>query len=451
MLIKLPSNVEEFVDTKKSIASCEMVIDYAKKLGATDVSVNLDKGLGLSVTVRENELETLEFDNDAGLDITLYYGTKKASASTSVLTEKNIKHTIETTLAVAKKMQEDDCAGLADASLMSKNHLELDLYQPSKLSIEECIELAKECEEAGLSSSDKIINTEGASIICSQDFSVWANSNGFIGYYPTSESFISCHLVAGYKEQMEADIYYDLGINDNCLSDVKRIGKLAASRAVARLNAQKIDTCDAPVLFVPDTAKSLFKCFMAGISGGKVWRRSSFLMDRVGDKIFSDSVNIREEPHILGSLYSAPFDLEGVATYAKDFVKDGILEQYLLSSYSARKLNLKTTANSGGMHNLIVSHSDKTYKDLIKEMDTGLIVTEFLGDGSNLVTGDYSRGVAGFWVEAGEIKYPVSEVTIAGNLIDMYKNIVAIGNDVDNRSIVKTGSVLIESMKIAGN
>ena len=422
----------------------------AKKEGATQAAVGLNIEQGVSVSVRKQEIETLEAQQDQGFGLTVYVGKRKGSASTSAITPEAIRETVTKAVKIASFTVEDEFAGLADAELMATEFKELDSYHPWTISLPELIEQAQICEQAAMDVDTRISNTEGSSLNTSQAFSLYANSHGFIGEQKNSMHSMSVSVIAELDSKMERDYWYSVARDARDLEPASVIGKIAGERTIKRLGARKITTRKAPILFVPQMARGLFSSAIGALSGASQYRESTFLLKAKGEKIFPDFIDLSIQPHLLKGLGSANYDAEGVATYARDLVKEGVVQGYVLGSYSARKLGLKTTANAGGVQNVLVSTSDKTQEDLIKEMGTGLIVMEMMGQGVNGVTGDYSRGAAGYWVENGVIQYPVSEITIASNLKDMYQNIVAVGNDVKRDSSLMTGSVLISEMMIAG-
>jgi PmbA protein len=434
-------------DLEKLVA---FVLDEAKRLGATDVEVGVSVDTGLSVTARLGEVETLEYQRDRGMGVTVYRGKRKGSASTADLSERALTETIAKAYSIAGFTAEDECAGLPDPDTIARNPPELDLCHPWSIEPDEARDLAVACEAAALGVDKRIGNSEGATLSTHHGLRVFGNSIGFLGGYATSLHSLSCVVVAQENGEMQRDYWYSSVRDWRELEDAESIGKQAAQRALRRLNARKLATMEAPVLFVPELARGLFGHFLGAIRGGSQYRRASFLLDAAGQQIFPDWMRISERPHIRKALGSAPFDSEGVATNDRELVEAGVLTGYVLSTYSARKLGLKTTGNAGGVHNLIVAPGADDFDALVRKMGKGLIVTELMGQGVNGVTGDYSRGAAGFWVENGAIAYPVHEITIAGNLKEMFRQIVAVGSDVDARGGIRTGSVLIAKMTIAG-
>ncbi|OED41077.1 metalloprotease PmbA [Endozoicomonas sp. (ex Bugula neritina AB1)] len=432
-------------------ALTEEILSEASTQGADACEVGVSLDAGLSASVRMGDVETVEFNRDQGFGITVYIGKKKGSASTSDASHEAIKETVRAAIDIASYGSEDPYAGLADAELMAKGLPELDLYHPWGINAEEAIDLAVTCENAGREYSDKITNSDGASVNTHQGCRVYGNSHGFIGSYVSSRHSLSAVLIGTQGEEMQRDYWYTLGRASTDMEDAALVGRIAAERTLARLGGRKVPTGEVPVLFAPEVASGLISHFLGAISGGSLYRQASFLIDHLGKPIFPDWMRIHEQPHLKKGLGSASFDNDGLATRAKDIVSEGILQSYLLSTYSGRKLGMPSTGNAGGVYNLFVESSAEGHDALLKQMGTGLLVTELMGQGVNTVTGDYSRGAGGFWVENGVIQFPVSEVTIAGNLKDIYQNIVAVGNDVDRRGNVQTGSILIEKMKLAGS
>ncbi len=428
----------------------EDVLKHARSKGATACEVDVSEGFGQSVSVRCDEVETIEFNRDKGIGITIYSGQRKGYASTSDFSAQALRETVEAALDIARFTAEDDCAGLADAALMARDCPDLDLYHPWALSVEEAIETALLCEQAAFDASPLVSNSEGASISTQQAHFVSANSLGFMGGYPTSRHYISCSVIAGEQDAMQRDDWYTTHRDASRLDAPAQVGRIAAERAVARLGGRKVKTGEFPVVFEAPLAGGLLGSLVHAASGGALYRKSSFLLDQLGKKIMPDFVQIVERPHIKCGLGSAAFDSDGVATRDRDIVTDGILQGYFLSTYSARKLGMQTTANAGGSHNLIIQPGEHGLDGLLAQMGRGLLVTELLGHGINYVTGDYSRGAAGYWVENGKIAYPVEEITIAGNLKEMLAGIVAVGNDVQVRGTKQTGSILLNRMTVAG-
>jgi PmbA protein len=429
----------------------QQIIDEAKRQGASACEVAVSLEQGLSTSVRQREVETVEFNRDQGFGITLYVGQRKGSASTSASGPQAIRETVAAALAIAKHTSEDESSGLADAALMARELPDFDLYHAWDISPEQAIEKALACEAAAFDAEPLIKNADGTTLNTHQGCRVYGNSHGFIGGYASTRHSLSCVMIAEANGQMQRDYWYDVNRQGELLADAASIGKRAAQRAASRLGARPVPTCEVPVLFSAELAGGLFGHFLAAISGGNLYRKSSFLEGTMGERLFPEWLTLDERPHLMRAMGSAAFDGDGLATYAKPFVENGELVSYVLSTYSGRKLGLPSTANSGGVHNLFVTHGDEDQKALLRRMSRGLLVTELMGHGLNMVTGDYSRGAAGFWVENGEIQFPVQEVTIAGNMRDMFKQIVAVGNDLELRSNIRTGSVLIERMTVAGS
>ncbi|MGF1644182.1 MAG: metalloprotease PmbA [Thiotrichales bacterium] len=426
-------------------------LDEAKRQGATAADAGASLDSGLSVNVRMGEVETLEYHRGQGMAVTVYFGQRKGSASTSDLGGNAIVEAVAAACRIARFTSEDEFAGLADAELMAREQPDLDLYHPWALDAEQAIEIARACEAAGLALDPRITNSDGASVSAFDGVSAYANTHGFLGVRAGSRHGLSCALIAEDDQGMQRDYHYTNSRLPTELEAPERIGREAARRTVARLSGRKLGTRKAPILFTPELARGLIGQFISAISGGALYRRATFLHGAIGEQLFPAFVHLREDPLIPRGLGSAAYDSEGVATRPRDIVSDGILRGYVLSSYSARKLGMQTTANAGGVHNLRIEPGAQGYDELLRAMGTGLLVTELIGHGLNLVTGDYSRGAAGFWVENGEVQYPVEEITIAGNLRDVFKGIVAVGNDLDTRGNIISGSLLINEMMIAGD
>lgn len=439
----------------------EAVLKQAKALGASDAELSLNRGAGLSVEVHMETVDKLEYHRDQGLSLTVYYGQHQGSATTGDLSPQAIEDTVKAACNIAKFTGEDEYAGLADAELMATEFPNLDLYHPWDLQAEEAIEVAMQCEAAALGHDKRIINSDGASISTYSGLSLLANTHGFTGISPSSRHSLSCSVIgqeegdSGDASGMQRDYWYSTSRINDQLDSAESIGIKAAKRTLSRLNGRQISTREAPVLYSPEMARSLISHFTSAISGGAQYRKSSYLLDclttQKNQKVFPDFIHLHEQPLIPQALGSGSYDREGVVKSNRDIVVDGLVQNYLLSSYTARQLGMQTTANSGGTNNLTLESTGQNFEELLKEMGTGFLVTELIGSGINGVTGDYSRGAAGFWVENGKIQYSVEEVTIAGNLKDIFKNIVAVGTDVDTRSGTRTGSILIEKMMIAGS
>ncbi len=443
--------IEQMDEVKDRVTK---VLELAKSLGADGAEVAMSRQQGLSVGTRLGEVENVEFTNDGALGITVYQQGRKGSASTADLSEKALSQAVEAAVNIAKYTSVDDCSGLADKALLAMESKDLDLYHPKALTTEQAIHIAKACEQSALESDKRITNSDGASLDCFSGFKVYGNSHGQIAAYPSSRHSLSCVVIAGSDDNMQRDYAYDVNRDFSLLESGISIGKKAASEVISRLNPQKLSTMKVPVLFRADIANTIWGHFIAAISGGNLYRKSSFLLDALGKEVFPEFLAIQERPHILKALASSSFDSEGVATTDRDIIIDGALQSYLLTSYSARKLGLTTTGHAGGIHNWLVNTKNGQHSGdfdaMLKTLGTGLLVTELMGQGVNVVNGDYSRGAAGFWVENGEIAYPVSEITIAGKLQDMFKGIVAVGSDIDMHGSIRTGSILVDEMQVAG-
>lgn len=443
------------MQVEQQLSEIQNVVDetlkLAKKLGATAAEASMSKVQGISVTSRMQEVETVEFTNDGGLGVCVFVGSKKGNASTADLSPDALRLTVEKAIEIAKYTSEDNCSGLADADLIATDIPDLDLYHPQTLDAEYALQQALAAEKAGLDTDPRIVNSDGGSYNANLGVRVYGNTHGINAGYPSSRFSLSCVLIAQEGDDMQRDYAYTVSREANKLDSAQTVGKSAGEHTISRLGARKISTAKVPVLFHRDIASGLFGHFVGAVSGGSLYRKSSFLLDSINTQVFPNWLSIEERPHMLRGLASSPFDNEGVRTTDMDIVKNGMLEHYLLTSYSARKLGLTSNGHAGGIHNCIVSDTGHSDEALLREMGTGLIVTELMGQGVNIVNGDYSRGAAGFWVENGVIQYPVHEITIAGNLKDMFMNIVAIGKTREVRGSLQTGSVLISEMQIAGN
>jgi PmbA protein len=430
----------------------DRVLQLAKDAGASAAEAEVSLGFGQNVSVRMNETETIEYNRDKGVSVSVYFGQQRGHASTSDLSPQALYDTVSAACNIARYTAKDEFCGLADANLMAKKIPDLDLHHPWVLNVDQAIDLAKVCESEARGVDARITNSEGAAVSTYEGMFAYANSHGFNGGYATSRHSLSCSVIADDgQDNMQRDYWYSTARDAKDLETAEYVGRLAGERTVRRLGGQRIKTAQVPVMFDASISAGLISHLISAISGGSLYRKSSFLLDSLGTQVMSPHITIEEQPHLLKGLSSSPFDNEGVATYPRTLVKDGILEGYVLSSYSARKLGMTTTANAGGNHNLIVSHGDLDFNGMLKTMGTGLLVTELLGHGVNMVTGDYSRGAAGFWVENGVIVHPVEEITIAGNLREMFKQIVAVGSDVLIQGSKQVGSVLIENMTVAGD
>jgi PmbA protein len=427
------------------------LLQEANRRGASAAEAGISTDRGLSVTVRMGDVETIEHHRNQGLGITVYFGQRKGSASTNDFSRESLQETVAAACGIAEVAAEDPFAGLPDPSFLAREFPELDLYHPWELQAERAIELSLVCEDAARSHDPAITNSEGASLATFQGLRVLGNSLGFLHGYPSSRHSLSCSVIGQRGDSMQRDDWWTVARDAAELEAPAHVGQKAAERTLRRLQARSLTTRQCPVIFAAEVATGLLGHFIGAIRGGNLYRKSSFLLNCLGQTIFPRFVHIHEAPHLRKALGSAPYDSEGVATQARDLVRDGVLESYVLSTYSARKLGMQTTGNAGGVHNLIVEPGDLDLNDLMKTMGTGLLVTEVMGQGVKLVTGDYSRGAAGFWIEGGEIQYPVEEITIAGNLREMFRTIAAVGNDVDLRGNIRTGSILINTMTVAGN
>jgi PmbA protein len=431
------------------------VLAVARETGASNAAVEISEGGGLAVTVRKGKIETIEQNKDKGLGVTVYSGQRRGHASTSDFSAASLRATVEAAYNIARFTAEDPAAGLPDAELLEQNPRDLRLCYPWDIDAAGAVELAQRCEAAAFAVDKRVTNSEGASVYAQQSHFVTANSHGFCGGYPFSRHTLSVAPIAGRGANMQRDDWYSSARDPKHLGDPEKIGRYAAERALARLNARKLDTRTCPVLFEAPLAAGLLGAFVQATSGGALYRKSTFLLDSIGKSAFPAHIQIVEDPHVIGGVGSAPFDEEGVRTQRRKVVSDGVVQGYFLSSYTARKLGMQTTGNAGGSHNLELTSKETkiadTFEGMLRKMGTGLLVTELMGQGTNYVTGDYSRGASGYWVENGVIQYPVEEITIAGNMKDMFQAIVGIGNDVLTRGNKSTGSILIEKMVIAGN
>ncbi|TAN51947.1 MAG: metalloprotease PmbA [Methylococcaceae bacterium] len=429
----------------------EDLLRVAKAQGASGAEAAISVDRGLSVTARLGRVETIEHHCNQGLGLTVYIGQRKGSASSTDLSPQSIRDTVAAACRIARYATEDPYAGLPDADRLATEFPDLDLYHPWELDADVALALAIQCEAAGRQLSPEITNSEGATVSTHQGVQVLGNSLGFLHGYAGSHHSLSCALLGQRGEDMQRDYWYSVARDAAALEPAAQVGRKAAERTMKRLGGRSLSSRQCPVLFSAEIAAGLLGHFIGAIRGGNLYRKSSFLLDCLGKQVFPAFVHIEEQPHWRGALGSASYDSEGVATRPHALVRDGVLQSYVLSSYSARKLGLQTTGNAGGVHNLVIEPGKLDLAGLLAAMGTGLLVTELMGQGVNLVTGDYSRGAAGFWVENGVIQFPVEEITIAGNLRDMYANLVAVGNDVDTRGNTRTGSLLIANMTLAGN
>jgi PmbA protein len=451
------NNMTETTEQQASVSADHLktlvseALAEAKRQGASSAEANVSISQGLAVNVRLGDVETVEHTRDKGLAITLFFGQKTGSASTSDLSPNAVRDCVRAAASIARYTAADDCAGLADPDELARTVPDLDLYYPWNLGMERCIELARECEDAARAADARITNSEGASVNSHEHFEVYGNSHGFLGSVATTRHSISCAVIGQDDSGMQREYWYSVARDPAELEAPAAVGRQAAARTVRRLGAVKLSTRKTPVLYEAPVASSLLSHFVGAIRGTSLYRRASFLLDHLGQPVFAPHVRISEQPYLRKALGSTPFDGDGIAPLERDIVRDGILQGYVLDVYTARKLGLKSTGNAGGVHNLSIRSGDDDLAALLRRMGTGLLVTDLIGFGVNNVTGDYSRGAAGFWVENGQLQYPVEEITIAGNLRDMFRGLVAIGNDVDARGNIRSGSILIDSMTLAGD
>ncbi len=431
-------------------ALIDKALSRCRELGADAAEADVGTGNGLSVAVRMGRVETIEHQRDKGLALTVYMGGRKGSASTSDFSAKAVKATADAACTIARNASEDDCAGLIAPEYLAAEVPDLDLCHSWDISPQAAIDLAIECEDAARQTDPRLTNSDGAQLSTYTGTHLYGNTHHFINGWDWSSHNIDCAVIAEENGKMQRDGWHTRARDHRDLDNVKAVGEEAARRTLSRLNARKLSTRSTPVIFEAPVARGLFSAFINAIAGGALYRRASFLLDKLGEQVFNPQVQIEEQPHLPKELGSAPFDNDGMATRRKHLVRDGVLESYVLSAYSARKLGLTPTGNAGGVHNLVVQGNEQDLEALIRQMDTGLLITDMIGFGVNQVTGDYSRGASGFWIEQGEVQYPVEEITVAANLADMFQHVVSIGNDVDNRGNIKTGSVLVENMTIAG-
>ena len=447
----IQNDVAKLTSPQELTALAQEVLAEAGRQGASAAEVNIGASQGLSVTVRLGEVETVEHNRDKSLGVTVYLGQRSGSASTSDLRPAALRDTVRAAVTIAKYIAADDCAGLADAERLAKTIADLDLYHPWRLTLDEAIERARACEQAARELDPRILNSEGATLSSHEGLEVYANTHGFTGVTHATRHSLSCAVIGQDESGMQRDYWYTLARAPGELEPAEQVGRESARRSLQRLGGRKLSTRRTPVLYEAPVASSLLSHFVSAVRGTSLYRQASFLLDRLGKPVFAPGIRIHEQPHLKRALGSAAFDGEGVATAPRDLVTDGILQGYVLDSYSARKLKLATTANAGGVHNLTIEPGHHDLAGLIKTMHTGLLVTELIGFGVNTVTGDYSRGAAGFWVENGEIQYPVEEITVAGNLRDMFMHVREVGSDVDPRGSIRCGSLLIEEMTLAGS
>ena len=434
----------------KLVTTAKKVLAFAKQAGASAAEVDIGTGQGLSVSVRLGEVETVEHQRDKGMGITVYLGNRRSSASTTDFSDQALRDTVQAAMAMARHASADDCAGLIEPEYLTSSVPDLDLCHPWELAPETAIALAVACEDAARQADRRIVNTDGTALNTYSGTHVYGNSHGFTGGWDWTSHSLDCAVIAEQDGKMQRDGWYTSARDHTDMQPGPELGLYAAQRTIARLGARKLTTCNVPVIFEAPVAKGLLSALVSAISGGALYRKASFMLDSLGKQIFASHINIRELPHIHKGPGSAPFDNDGMATRNRELVGNGILNGYLLSAYSARKLGMTPTGNAGGVHNLIMESGTDDLAGLIRRMHRGLLITDMIGFGVNNVTGDYSRGASGLWIEHGEIQYPVEEITVAGNLTEMFKGIVQVGNDVDQRGNIQTGSILIDRMMVAG-
>jgi len=441
---------QEYDSKEKLIFTVQQILEFARTAGASSAEADIGTGGGLSVTARMGDVETIEHQRDKGLSVTVYLNKQKGNASTTDFSGSAIRSTVDAACTIARNAGTDEYAGLLDPEYLAVQVPDLDLYHPWEITPELAKDLVIDCEDRARGADSRISNSDGATLNTYTGTHIYGNSNGFIDGWNWSSHSIDCNVIAQQDGHMQRDGWYTKARDREDLSSAQDVALEAARRTVARLGARKLPTCNVPVIYEAPVASDLISSFISAVSGGAQYRKASFLLDKLDQRIFAAHVNIYERPHINKGIGSAPFDNDGMATSDRRLVTDGILQGYILSAYSARKLGMRPTGNAGGIHNLIVEHGSLDFNGMIKEMGTGLLVTELIGFGVNMVTGDYSRGACGFWIENGAVQYPVEEITIAGNLADMFNHISIIGNDVDRRKNILTGSILIDSMMVAG-
>ncbi|MDR3477598.1 MAG: metalloprotease PmbA [Gammaproteobacteria bacterium] len=426
------------------------ILREAVQQGATSAEVDVAVNKGFTVTARKGEVETVEYNQDKIIELTVYFGKRCGTASLSDVRPEAIRSAVQAACNIARFTDEDEFNALADKKLLAFDYPSVDIYSPWSLSVPQAIEMVLECEAMALSKDKRIVNSEGATLSTGEVWHSYGNTQGFIGTCPVTRHEISCVLIAKKGKEMQRDYCYSVACDPSMLESIQHVAETAVERTVRRLGAQRLSTCKVPVIYAAEEARGLLGHFVSAIQGSSLYRKSSFLLDHLGQRVFPDHVQIDERPYLAKYLGSAPFDDDGVATRPNVFIDKGILKSYAMGIYSAKKLGMETTGNGGGVHNLFISTGDKDLPALMKKMGKGILVTELMGNGVNLVTGDYSRGMSGFWVENGEIQYPVEEITLAGRLQDMYGNLVEVANDVDTRGNIQTGSILLEEMTIAG-
>jgi len=442
---------KSFTDTSYLQQLSNDILQEAKRLGASQTELSIALNKGFTVSAHDGDVETVEYHQDKSIEISVLFGKRSGSASISDVRPEAVKAAVEAACHIAKFTDEDPAAGLAEKEELALQYPHLDMSYPWSVSVDEAIEMACQCEREALAMDKRIMSAEASTVTTMEAFYLYANSNGFMGCYPYTRHELSCVLIGKKEDEMQRDYGYTVATDPAQLKSVSYIAREAAERTVKRLGARQLRTMKTPVIYVAEEARGLLGHFIAAISGGSLYRKSSFLLDHLDKKIFPSFMHMQEQPHLERALGTVPFDDDGVATRSNVFIEDGVLRHYSLGVYSARKLGMKTTGNAGGIHNLVVKLGDKNLSGLLKTMGTGLLITEMMGNGVNLITGDYSRGVGGYWVENGEIQYPVQEITVASKLQDMYANIQEISNDVDVRGNIRTGSILIGEMMVAGS
>lgn len=430
------------------------IVEQVKQLSngkCSEYELHISRSQGFTVDVRDQQVDSLEHQHDSSIDITVYINQAKACTSTTDVRPNAIKTAFDAACHIAKFTQSDNCAGLIDKHHLAFDYKDVDLYHPWSISPEQAIDMAKQCEAIARQQDTRISHSDGVCIDTVSGDYIYANSHDFVGQYASSKHYLSCCMIAEDNHGMQRDHAYTIARNPEQLQSLSYVAKHCVKKTLSRLGVKPIKTQKVPVLFTAEVAKSLLGHFVAAIQGGAIYRQSSFLLDKCEQAIFPDWVNIQEFPQLSGALGSAPFDGEGANLYNNQFIVDGVLKQYALNSYAARKLSLRSTGNAGGVRNLQIQSTGQHFDGLIKQMHRGLIVTDLMGQGVKLTTGNYSRGASGFWVESGEIQHPVHEVTIAGNLLNMYQGLIAISDDVNQQANLRTGSWLIDHMTVAGN
>ena len=449
---ELTTNQVEVVSQQELEQVAEKALEYARKQGMDQAQVDISNSLGRSVAVRKQELESVEIHNDRSLVVSVFTNQQTGSASSADFSDVGIEQTVSAAVAIAKQTAKDDCFGLADADLMASEQPDLETFHTWDVSMQDMTSIAQECEHAALAVDNRISNTEGATINSHIGASVYANTHGFVGYQRGSRHSLSCSVIAEQEGDMQRDYWYASNCNVDLLDSPKNVGTLAGDRAIKRLGAKQIDSCQVPVMLEAPIAGSLISHFIGAIKGGALYKKASFLLDQLGENIFPEWLSVIETPHAIAGVNSASFDSEGVATpKQRKLIDNGVLQNYVLGSYTSRKLGMQTTANAGGVRNVSISNTGQSFETLIADISEGLLVTELIGSGINMVTGDYSRGASGFWIKNGVIQHAVQEVTIAGNLRDMFKQVAAVGTDIDKRGNIQTGSIMIEGMTVAGS